>query len=179
MTVKFAKAGTFKVYCDLHPGMAASVTVAKKGAKIPTAKQDAAAVKKQGDAAIKAAKGLESTNPGADTVDLGVAGKGGVRTSAWSRPTSRWRPARRSGSRCPRARYEAHTATFGPGDIEKPDSYLGAIAASFESPAIDPRGAYPSDVPPVSLSSTTHGNGFWNTGVLDVVRRRRCPTPRV
>jgi plastocyanin len=28
MTVKFTKAGSFKVYCDLHPGMAATVTVA-------------------------------------------------------------------------------------------------------------------------------------------------------
>ena len=42
--------------------------------------------------------------------------------------------------------YEAHTATFGPGDIEDPSSYLGGIAASFESPSIDPQGVYPSDV---------------------------------
>ena len=78
MTVKFTKAGTYTYYCDLHPGMKASVTVAKKGATVPTAKQDAAAVKKQADAAVKAAKDLDKTNPGANTVDLGVAAKGGV-----------------------------------------------------------------------------------------------------
>ena len=66
-------------------------------------------------------------------------------------------------------------ATFGPGNIEDPQSYLGAIAASFESPAIDPRGAYPSDVTPVSLSPTTHGNGFWNSGPLDVVKQSPLP----
>ena len=78
MTVKFTKAGTYTYYCDLHPGMKASVTVAKKGAKVPTAKQDAAAVKKQADAAVEAAKDLDKTNPGANTVNLGVAAKGGV-----------------------------------------------------------------------------------------------------
>ena len=30
-------------------------------------------------------------------------------------------------------------------------------------------GVYPSDVTPVSLSPTTHGNGFWNSGVMDAV----------
>src|SRR6478736_9693680 len=70
MTVKFTKAGTYKVYCDLHPGMAATVTVAKQGAKVPTAKQDAAAIAKQAADVLRAAKGLESVNPGANTVDL-------------------------------------------------------------------------------------------------------------
>ena len=71
--------------------------------------------------------------------------------------------------------YEAHTATFGPGNIEDPQSFLGSLAASFESPAIDPRGVYPSDVTPVSLSPTTHGNGFWNSGVLDAVKGSPLP----
>jgi len=71
--------------------------------------------------------------------------------------------------------YETHTATFGPGDIEDPSSYLGSIAASFESPSIDPRGAYPSDTSLVSLSPTTHGNGFFNSGALDVVKASPLP----
>ena len=48
--------------------------------------------------------------------------------------------------------FEPHTATFGPGDITDPNSYLGAIAKSFESPAIDPKAIYPSDTGLVSLS---------------------------
>ena len=63
--------------------------------------------------------------------------------------------------------YEAHTATFGPGNIDDPKSYVGGIAASFESPQIDPKGVYPSDVAPVAVNAALHGNGFWNSGVLD------------
>jgi plastocyanin len=175
MTVKFTKAGSYKVYCDLHPGMVGSVTVAKKGAKVPTAKQDAAAVKKQADAAVKAAKGLESTNPGANTVDLGVAAKGGVEYFGMA-PSNLTVPAGTTVKfQMTKGSYEAHTATFGPGNIEDPQSYVGAIAASFESPAIDPRGAYPSDVTPVSMSPTLHGNGFWNSGVLDAVGASPLP----
>jgi plastocyanin len=175
MTVKFTKAGSYKVYCDLHPGMAATVTVAKKGAKIPTAKQDAAAVKKQGDAAIKAAKGLETTNPGANTVDLGVSAKGGVEYFGMA-PSTLTVPAGTTVKfQMTKASYEAHTATFGPGDINDPNSYLGSVAASFESPAIDPKGVYPSDAGPAAISPTLHGNGFWNSGVLDAASKSPLP----
>jgi plastocyanin len=167
MTVKFTKAGTYKVYCDLHPGMAATVTVAKKGAKVPTAKQDAAALKKQADAAVKAAKGLADTNPGANTVDLGVAGTGGVEYFGMA-PSNLTVPVGTTVKfQMTKGSYEAHTATFGPGDISDPKSYLGSIAASLESPAIDPKGVYPSDVTPVAHNPRLHGNGFWNSGALD------------
>jgi plastocyanin len=175
MTVKFTRAGSYKVYCDLHPGMQGTITVAKKGAKVPTAKQDAAAVKKQADAAVKAAKGLEDTNPGANTVDLGVAAKGGVEYFGMVPSTLTVPKGTTVKFQMTKGSYEAHTATFGPGDINDPRSYLGAIAASFESPAIDPRGVYPSDVTPVSLSPTTQGNGFWNSGVLDAVKGSPLP----
>ena len=48
----------------------------------------------------------------------------------------------------PKGTYEAHTATFGPGNPEsEPQSYLGQIAASFAGPAPDARGVYPSEDP--------------------------------
>ena len=95
MTVKFTKAGTYNVYCDLHPGMKASVKVAKKGAEVPTAKQDAAAVKKQADAAVKAAKGLDEHEPGRQhRRPRRRRPRAASSTSAWSRPTSPSRPAR-------------------------------------------------------------------------------------
>jgi plastocyanin len=175
MTVKFTKAGTFKVYCDLHPGMAASVTVAKKGAKIPTAKQDAAAVKKQADAAVKAAKALPTTNPGGNTVDLGVAGKDGLEYFGMVPSKLTVAPGTSVKFQMSKGSYEAHTATFGPGNIEDPASYLGGIAASFESPAIDPKGTYPSDVTPVAVNPLLHGNGFWSSGVLDAASASALP----
>lgn len=167
MTVKFTKAGTYTVLCDLHPGMKASVKVVKKGAKVPTAKQDAATLKKQTDADIKAAKGLATAAQPANTVSLGVAAKGGLEHMGMVPASLTVKPGTTVKFVMSKGSYEAHTATFGPGNIEDPSSYLGGIAASFESPSIDPRGLYPSDVTPVSLSATTHGNGFWSSGVLD------------
>ncbi len=72
---------------------------------------------------------------------------------------------------------EIHTATFGPGAETfglptDPDanSYLGVLATAFAGPAGDPRVDFPSEQPgtaPVVLSPALHGNGFWNSGVLD------------
>lgn len=169
VTVKFTKAGTYTVYCDIHPGMKGTVKVLKKGAKIPTAKQDKAALKKQTDAAIKAAKGLEDAKQPANTISLGVAAKGGLEymgmvPSSLTVPTGTTVKFQMS-----KGSYEAHTATFGPGTPgAEPESYLGQIAASFEgAPVLDPRGVYPSDVTPQTLTPALHGNGFWNSGVLD------------
>jgi len=167
MTVKFTKAGTYKILCDIHPGMTASVTVAKKGAKVPSAKQDAAAIKKQADAVVKAGKGLQTKSQPANTVALGVAAKGGVEYLGMVPASLTVKPGTTVKFTMTKGSYESHTASFGPGDINDPNSYMGTIAKSLESPVIDPRGLYPSDVTPVSLSPTTHGNGFWSSGVLD------------
>lgn len=167
MTVKFTKAGTYKILCDIHPGMEAAVTVAKKGKKVPTAKQDAAAVKKQADATVKAGKGLATKAQPANTVALGVAAKGGLEYLGMVPASLTVKPGTTVKFTMTKGSFEPHTATFGPGDAGDPSSYIGTITKSFESPAIDPRGLYPSDVTPVSLSPTTHGNGFWSTGVLD------------
>jgi plastocyanin len=175
MTVKFAKAGNYTIYCDLHAGMKATVKVVKKGAKVPTAKQDAAAVSKQADAAIATAKKLADQTQPANTVSIGLAGKGGVEQLAMApanltvAPGTTVKFAMSKGSR------EPHTATFGPGDITQADSYIGAIAKSFESPNIDARAIYPSDTALVSLSPTLHGNGFWNSGVLDAAASTPLP----
>ncbi|HWK26037.1 MAG TPA: plastocyanin/azurin family copper-binding protein [Solirubrobacter sp.] len=176
MSVKFTKTGTFTVYCDLHPGMTATVKVLKKGAKVPTAKQDARATTKQAQAALKAAKGLENTKPAANTVDLGVAAKGGVEYFGMV-PANLTVPAGTTVKfQMTKGSYEAHTATFGPGNPEtEPSSYLGVLAASFEAPALDPRAAYPSDVTAVAVNPALHGNGFWNSGALDAIKASPQP----
>ena len=58
--------------------------------------------------------------------------------------------------------FETHTATFGP------KSYLAPLAKSFTG-AISPTAVFPSDPPvqPITLTPTSHGNGFANTGALD------------
>jgi plastocyanin len=66
---------------------------------------------------------------------------------------------------------ESHTATTaGPHDPEtSPNTTIGQIAASFFQPKFDPRGVYPSE--PFGtvgvLTKSSHGEGFWSSGVLD------------
>jgi plastocyanin len=170
ITVKFTKAGTYDYYCDIHPGMKGTVKVLKKGAKVPTAAQDKAAVKKQAANAVKDAKTLAGKKQPANTVALGVTGSNGNELLAMAPANLTVAPGTTVKFQMSKGSYEAHTATFGPGDAEKePQSYLGAIAASFAGPAPDARAVYPSEQPgtTASLSPTLHGNGFWNSGALD------------
>jgi plastocyanin len=176
MKVKFTKAGSWKVYCDIHPGMEATVKVVKKGAAVPSAKQDAAAVAKQADAVAKAGKDLAKTDPGANTVDLGVAAKGGVEYMGMVPESLTVAKGTTVKFQMTKGSYETHTASFGPGNPEtEPASYLGAIAKSVESPAVDSRLLYPSDPAPVALTPTLHGNGFWNSGALDAAKASPLP----
>jgi plastocyanin len=167
--VRFPKAGSFTYFCDVHPGMKGKVKVKKRGS-IPSKKADAKAVAKQVAKDVRAARKLRAAKPPANTVLLGNANRAGVEyfgmlpetltvpigttvTFAMSKPS-----------------FEVHTGTFGPGDAEKdPNSYLGQLAASFEGEQFDPRATYPSEPPgtTASFTSALHGNGFWNTGLVD------------
>jgi plastocyanin len=177
MTVKFTKAGTYKVLCDIHPGMKGTVKVLRKGAKTPTAKQDKAAVTKQSKDALRIAKPLADAEQPPFTVSLGVAGKGGLEYMGMVPSTLSVPAGTTVKFQMSKGSYEAHTATFGPGTPgQEPQSYLGQISASFEgAPVLDPRGVYPSDVTPQTLNPTLHGNGFWNSGVLDTAKASPMP----
>jgi plastocyanin len=172
MTVKFSKKGTYRYFCDVHSGMEGQVVVKRRSAKIPTAKQDKRRLRKQVNTALSRAKKLPSTTPPANTVYVGGSAKGGVEyfgmlPAKLTVPTGTTVTFAMS----PRS-YEVHTASFGTGNPNTdPNSYLGQIAASFQgAPTLDPRGVYPSQAPgtpPAAYSGGLHGNGFWNSGVLD------------
>ena len=164
LTVKFTKPGTYKYFCDVHPGMVGYVVVRATGKSIPSAAQDAAAATKQQLAALAAVKKAAKVKPPANEVDVGSAGAGGaedytmfpatLHVSKGTVVTFTMTPDSR----------EAHTATFGP------VGYLTTLANSITSPAPKQQVWYPSDPPmsgPVQQSATSHGNGFANTGVLD------------
>jgi plastocyanin len=123
---------------------------------------------------LKIAKALPNTTVPSGVVDVGVAGKHGVEYFGML-PAKVTIPSGTSLQfRMTKGSYEVHTATFGPGNPDtEPDSYLGTIAGSFEgAPVIDPRGIYPSEAPTTTatLTPALHGNGFWNSGVLDATR---------
>lgn len=170
VTVRFKKVGKVTYYCTIHPGMKGTVRVKKRGTRIPSVKQHRKAVRAQVKRDLKIAKGLAKRVVPAGTVDLGEAGAHGVEYFGMLPGTITVPRGTTLKFRMTPGSYEAHTATFGPGNPEtEPASYLGVLTKSFESPVIDARALYPSERPgtTASLSGALHGNGFWNTGVLD------------
>lgn len=159
--IKFTKTGSFTFYCDVHPGMVGTIVVKAKSATIPTAKQDSAAANAQVTADVKAAKALPKTKLPANTVSLGETAPGGVELFSMFPATLTVNAGTAVTFRMSKKSFETHTATFGP------QSYLGPLERSFTG-AISPTAVFPSDpVPPITLTPTSHGNGFANTGALD------------
>ncbi|MEN3285358.1 MAG: hypothetical protein V7607_6498 [Solirubrobacteraceae bacterium] len=169
VTVKFAKSGSYTYFCDIHAGMKATIRVKAKSKSIPSAKAHAKLIKDQVSRAAATAQKLSKVTPPANTVDLGVAGKGGVEIFAMVPAATTVPVGTTVNFRMTSGTREVHTATFGPGNIEDPNSFIGKIAASFEGTAIDQSGLYPSEPPGTlgSLNPALHGNGFWNSGALD------------
>lgn len=171
ITVTFKKKGKFTYFCNIHAGMKGVVSVKGKKAKVPSAKADRKALKRQLATALKTSKGLPKTAAPANTINVGAAGKHGEELFAFvpdaltvpvgSTVTFRMHPAS----------YDIHTATAGPGDPEKdPNSYLGQLAKKFAEEPIPPGQAVYRSEPPAALATLSpalHGNGFWNSGVLD------------
>jgi plastocyanin len=162
--VQFSKAGTYKFFCDVHAGMFGIVVVKPKGASIPTAKQDQATVAKQLSSAIAGFKAAAKSKVPKNTVSVGASAPNGVelftmfpsKLTVKAGTTVKFTMSRNS--------REDHTASFGP------QPYLNTLANAFTSPVFPPAGVYPSDpTQPVVLSSTSHGNGFANVGVMDTV----------
>jgi plastocyanin len=173
LRVRFNKAGLYTYYCNIHAGMKGTVRVVGKGSPVPSAKSDAARVKAQVAKALAAAKALPAaTKPPANTISLGAQGKGGASYFGML-PDKLTVPAGATVNfAMPVGSTEVHTATFGPGNPDKPAEYLGAIAATLQGAVFDGRAVYPSEppgTPPAGLSPTLHGNGFWNSGFLDAV----------
>jgi plastocyanin len=170
-TVKFPKAGTYTFYCNVHAGMKGTIRVVGKKHKVPSAKADAKTLKKQISTDLATAKTVAKTKPAANTVSVGASGKGGVEVYTMF-PATQTVPVGTTVKFSMSAKsLEDHTATFGPGDPEnEPTSYLGDLAGHFANdPVLPSQGVYPSDPPGTiaALSPTLHGNGFWNSGVLD------------
>lgn len=179
VTVKFPKTGTFTYFCNIHAGMKGKVRVVGKGQRVPSAKADKRAVANQLDAAMAELRAVNKTKVGSGVIQIGGAGKGGVESFNFFPAKSSVRVGTTVTFQMPPGSVEVHTATTGPGDPDKqPRSYLGTLASSFQSEAFDPRATYGSEAPgstPAQLTKSLHGNGFWNTGVLD--RSDSTPPP--
>lgn len=175
--VRFRRSGTFTYFCNVHPKMKGTVRVGRSRA--PSAAADALRVRRQAAAALAVAKALpESVSPPANTVSVGAEGSGGVAFFGFLPANLKVPTGTTVTFAMPATSTEDHTATAGPGDAEKGTGYVGDIAKSFQGTAFDGRATYPSEAPgapPAALSPALHGNGFWNSGVLDALAASPLP----
>jgi len=163
-TLEFPKTGTYTYLCTVHPGMDAKVKVVKPGRPIPSAKKDRKAAKKE---LAKALKKTEQLSAGQGTGDLQNAIQAG-NDRAGGATVFKFFPASatvKAGDaitlQMPPSSSEVHSFTFGPED------YVTGIADTLLGPVFNPIGAYPSDPPGTAHTPGLHGNGFWNSGLLD------------
>jgi plastocyanin len=162
VNLKFTKPGTYKFFCDVHPGMVGTVVVKATGAPIPSAAQDAKATVAQLTTDIKAAKKVATTKQPADTVSLGESTPGGVELYSMFPATLTVNSGTVVTFKMSKNSSETHTATFGN------TATLKKLAKGFEGVAFPAQGVYPSDpTQPVTESLTNHGDGFANVGALD------------
>jgi len=167
-TLKFPKTGTYTYVCTVHPGMEAKVKVVKKGRPIPSAKKDKKAAKKE---LAKTLKQVEKRADGPsglqNTIQAGHDKAGGVTLFKFFPANAVVKAGDTLTLQMPPSSSEVHSFTFGPSNGQ--DQYVDQIAQTLLGLVFNPIGVYPSEQPPAvsTYLPTMHGNGFWNSGLLD------------
>ena len=147
---------------------------------VPSAKADAKTLKAQISSALSTANALTKSKVAPGNVSVGASGPRGVESFAMY-PATQTVPVGTTIKFSMSAKtFDVHTATFGPGNPEtEPTSYLGDLAKRFgEDQPFPSQAVYPGDPPPAgpaALTPTLHGNGFWNSGLLDVDKATPLP----
>jgi plastocyanin len=174
-SVKLTKAGTYSFYCLIHPGMKGTVKVVPKGRSVPSAKADAARIKAQLAKAIANVKKLDKAAPPAGNVIQAGQDLASGETLLRFVPQQKTVPAGTAVTlTMPSASTESHTFSFA-----KEAKTLENVANGFIAPlpgtgtsgpptiGLSSQVVYPSDLPLPPYDGNNHGDGFFNTGVLD------------
>jgi len=167
-TLKFPKTGTYTYICTVHPGMEAKVKVVKKGRPIPSRKKDKKAAKKElaktYEQVVKRADGPSGLQ---NTIQAGNDKAGGATLLKFFPADAIVQTGATLTLQMPPSSSEVHSFTFGPSNGQ--DGYVDQIATTLLGPVFNPIGVYPSEPPPAvsTYLPTLHGNGFWNSGLLD------------
>jgi plastocyanin len=167
-TYSFPKAGTFHLFCTLHPGMKATVVVKPAGSAVPKTPDQ---VKAQ--ALLQMSKGFEqgialakSTKPGAsNTVVMGIGGK--VSLFAYY-PNVLKVKAGSTVSFVNRSPSEVHNIVFGPKKyVQQWGKKTDLMPQGPNSPnQVTPILPYGTDPKPEAYDgASTHGNGFFATSL--------------
>lgn len=168
--VRFPKAGTYRLTSVLHPSKKLKVVVKKSRKGVPGKKADKRRVAKQVKASTKLAKKLTAfQGPKGNVVRAGNDARAVAQIAFF--------PAKRTVKvgdtvtfEMSKDSIEIHNVAFGP----KP--YLDS--KPFLGPVLNPFVVYRSDAPgtAVSYDGTNHGNGYFNTGVLDADKNTPFPS---
>jgi plastocyanin len=183
LTVKFTKAGTYRYFCNLHAGMTGVVRVVRRARRIPARQGAKRLVKAQLKRDLKQARNLVArTSVPANTLDVGASsGRSHVEYYGMLPGSLTVKQGTTLTFRMGPKITDNHTASFGtddPGAQPPGTGYLTTLAKTFQGIGpFDPRAVWPSDPPTATaaLSPTTHGNGFWNSGVMDTVKGGPLP----
>jgi plastocyanin len=144
--------------------MVGYVVVKAKGQSVPSATQDATALKQQLTAGILAAGKLLKTKLPANLVSLGLSTSQGVELYSMFPATLKVKVGTVVTFSMSKNTRETHTATFGP------SAYLKNLSNGLGPPGPATNiSLYPSSPAgaPIPLAANSHGNGFANTGGLD------------
>jgi plastocyanin len=163
-TLKFTKTGTYRYVCTVHPGMRAKVKVVKPGRPIPSAKKDRKAAKKELKKTLKKTirlSGGQGTGDLQNAIQAGNDRAGGATVFKFFPASTNVKVGDTITLQMPPSSSEVHSFTIGP------ESYVTPIVDTLLGPVFNPIGAYPSDPPVATYTPGIHGNGFWNSGLLD------------
>jgi plastocyanin len=163
--VTFPKRGTYRLVSAFHHGVSLTVVVRKRGAHVPSAKQDRKAVARQLRAASKLAKRLAaSKGPQGAVIRAGSDDKG-VATIGFFPATKTIKAGQKVTFEMSRHSIEFHNVAFGPSD------YIADQIKTFfgDDGTLNPFVTYRSEAPGsgIVVDGATHGNGFAATGIID------------
>jgi plastocyanin len=163
LNVTFTKPGTYKYFCDVHPGMVGEVVVKPNGQSVPSAAQDAASLNNEIKRDLAALGRAAKVRVPADHVSVGGSGGNGAELLAMLPSKLTVKRGTVVTFAMPLGSREIHTATFGPAN------YINALSTNlFVSPGPTQEGVYPSSpTQPIPLGPNSHGNGFANIGLID------------
>jgi plastocyanin len=164
--LSFPKAGTYKMFCLIHPGMSETVIVKAKKAKADTKVTAKTRIAKESTALWAATKALANTSVPANTVFAGV---GSSATLLAFLPATLTVPAGTTVNFVNMSPSEIHNQAFGPSGwinqfMQQTDLLpLGPGASNQTSPVL----IYGSEIGQPTYNGSNHGNGFLATGLTD------------
>jgi plastocyanin len=171
--LKFTRAGTFRYVCLVHPGMTGTVRVVRRGHRVPSARANRREAIREMRRAIRLARRQARFHPTGNRV---VAAHD-KRVVSWFRffPAVRTIKAGQSVTFSISSKSEIHTITFGP-ETYRDNLARNLILGGPVGPIFNPQIFLASDQPLPAYDGANHGNGYFNTGILDT--NPQTPVPR-